>query len=53
MGKGTGQSKPGTIEFLLLPPVATAGLSSDEEVQALVAQIHTTIARELRVAESK
>ncbi len=52
MGKGTGQSKPGTIEFVLLPPVATAGLSSDEEVQALVEQIHTTIARELRVAES-
>ncbi|CAN5825134.1 lysophospholipid acyltransferase family protein [soil metagenome] len=53
MGKGTGQSKPGTIEFELLPPVATAGLSSDEEVQALVKQIHTAIARKLRVPKSK
>ena len=53
MGKGTGQSKPGTIEFVLLPPVATIGLSSDEDVQALVRQIHTTIARELGVPESK
>ena len=53
MGKGTGQSKPGTIEFVLLPPVATIGLSSDEDVQALVKQIHSTIARELRVPESK
>ncbi len=52
MGKGTGQSKPGTIEFVLLPPVATVGLSSDEDVQVLVKHIHTTIARELRVAES-
>lgn len=53
MGKGTGHSRPGTIEFVLLPPVGTAGISSDEDVQALVNQIHTTIARELRVAESK
>jgi len=53
MGKGTSHSRPGTIEFVLLPPVATAGLSSDEGVQALVKQIHLTIARELRVAEAK
>ncbi|MCM3870818.1 MAG: 1-acyl-sn-glycerol-3-phosphate acyltransferase [Pyrinomonadaceae bacterium] len=51
MGKGTGHSKPGTIDFVLLPPVATIGLSSDEDVQALVKQVHTTIARELGVPE--
>ena len=53
MGKGTGQSEPGTIEFVLLPPVATVGLSSDEDVQALVNHIHTVIARELRVPEAR
>jgi 1-acyl-sn-glycerol-3-phosphate acyltransferase len=53
MGKGTGQSKPGIIEFVLLSPVATTGLSTDEDVQGLVKQIHTAIARELRVTESK
>ncbi|MFN2512057.1 MAG: lysophospholipid acyltransferase family protein [Pyrinomonadaceae bacterium] len=53
MGKGTGHSRPGTIEFVLLPPVATAGLSSDEDVQALVKQIHSTIARELGLGEAK
>lgn len=53
MGKGTGQSKPGTIEFVLLRPVATVGLSSDADVQALVDLIHTTIARELQMPESK
>lgn len=52
MGKGTGQSKPGTIEMLLLPPVATEGLSSDGDVQRLVQHIHTAIARELRVSEA-
>jgi 1-acyl-sn-glycerol-3-phosphate acyltransferase len=53
MSKGTGQSKPGIIEFVLLPPVPTTGLSTDEDVQGLVKQIHTAIARELRVSESK
>lgn len=53
MGKGTGHSWPGTIEFVLLPPIATAGLSSDEDVQALVKQTHTAIAQELGVAETK
>jgi 1-acyl-sn-glycerol-3-phosphate acyltransferase len=53
MGKGTGHSKPGTIEFVILPPVNTAGLSSDEDVQALVKQIHITIGQELGVPEPK
>jgi 1-acyl-sn-glycerol-3-phosphate acyltransferase len=53
MGKGTGQAKSGTIEFVLLPPVSTTGLSSDEDVQGLVKQVHTMIGRELSVAESK
>jgi 1-acyl-sn-glycerol-3-phosphate acyltransferase len=53
MGKGTGQAKPGTIEIVMLRPVATVGVSSDEDVQALVTQIHTMIGRELGVAESK
>lgn len=53
MGRGTGQSKPGIIEFVLLPPVGTIGLATDQEVQALVKQIHTTIALELCLPESK
>jgi 1-acyl-sn-glycerol-3-phosphate acyltransferase len=47
MGKGTGQSKPGLIDFVMLPPVPTARLSSDDDVQALVNQVHSVIAREL------
>jgi 1-acyl-sn-glycerol-3-phosphate acyltransferase len=48
MGKGTGHSKPGTMDFVLLPPVATEGLSSDQDVQNLVQKIHTTIAEALQ-----
>src|SRR4030095_14086418 len=33
MGKGTGRARPGTIEMVMLPPVSTTGLSSDEDVQ--------------------
>lgn len=52
MGKGTGRSKPGTIEFVLLPPVPTRGLASDEEVQDLVKRVHAMIGRELGVSDS-
>src|ERR1700704_6498992 len=31
MGKGTGEARPGTIEMVILPPVPTIGVSSDEE----------------------
>lgn len=47
MGKGTGQSKPGLIDFVILPPINTAGLSSDEDVQGLVNHVHSVIASEL------
>jgi 1-acyl-sn-glycerol-3-phosphate acyltransferase len=51
MGKGTGQSKPGTIEFVMLPPVPTAGRSSDEDVQNLIKVVHATIAQELLTSD--
>jgi 1-acyl-sn-glycerol-3-phosphate acyltransferase len=51
MGKGTGRSKPGTIEIVLLRPVTTVGISSDEDVQALVKQVHTMIGQELGITE--
>jgi 1-acyl-sn-glycerol-3-phosphate acyltransferase len=47
MGKGTGEAKAGTIEMVLLPPVSTAGLSTDDEVKQLVDQVHAVIAKEL------
>lgn len=47
MGKGTGEARAGTIEMVLLPPIETAGLSTDEDVERLIRQVHTRIAEEL------
>ena len=49
MGKRTGECKPGTIEMILLPPIETAGLASDEDVKRLVERVRTRIAEELGV----
>jgi 1-acyl-sn-glycerol-3-phosphate acyltransferase len=53
MGKGTGEARPGTIEMVFLPPVETAGLSTDEDVERLIAQVHKSIAEELGLKESE
>lgn len=47
MGKGTGEARAGTIEMIMLPPVSTAGVSTDEEVKRLVAHVHSVIGKEL------
>ena len=47
MGKGTGEAKPGTIEMIMLPPVSTAGVTTDEDVRRLVNRVHSTIGKEL------
>jgi 1-acyl-sn-glycerol-3-phosphate acyltransferase len=52
MGKGTGEAVPGTIEMVILPPVQTTGLSTDEDVESLIARVHALIAAELGVKES-
>jgi 1-acyl-sn-glycerol-3-phosphate acyltransferase len=49
MGKGTGVAKSGTIEFVLLPPISTAGVSTDDEVNQLVQHVHRVVERELSV----
>jgi 1-acyl-sn-glycerol-3-phosphate acyltransferase len=47
MGKGTGEARSGTIEMIILPPISTAGVSSDEEVKQLLQRVHTMIGNEL------
>jgi len=47
MGKGTGQARPGIIEMVLLEPVETEGLSTDEEVSSLTNHVRSLIAEEL------
>jgi 1-acyl-sn-glycerol-3-phosphate acyltransferase len=50
MGKGTGTARPGTIEMVILPPVETTGLSTDEDVKRLSAAVRARIAEELERA---
>jgi 1-acyl-sn-glycerol-3-phosphate acyltransferase len=52
MGKGTGEARPGTIEMVILPPVETAGLSTDEHIEHLIARVHASIAAELGVGRT-
>ncbi len=47
MGKGTGVSRPGTIEMVIMPPVPTDGLSTDEDVERLIQTVRMRIAQEL------
>ena len=47
MGKGTGEASSGTIEMVILPPVQTAGVSTDQEINDLVYEVRQQIAATL------
>ena len=47
MGKGTGEARAGTIEMIMLPPVSTTDIATDEDVKRLVDRVHSIIGKEL------
>jgi len=47
MGKGTGEARSGTIEMVFLPPVDTVGMTTDDDVNQLIASVRDSIGREL------
>lgn len=49
MGKGTGEARSGTIEMAIMAPVETAALSTDEDINHLIAEVRQTIARVLAI----
>jgi len=49
MGKGTGEARPGTIEMVFLPPVETAWVDDDDDLNKLVQQVQEMIMKELRI----
>ena len=49
MGKGTGAARPGTIDMVLLEPIETEGLKTDEDVKRLAERTRALIAEELGV----
>ena len=51
MGKGTGVCSPGRIEMVVLAPIATAGLTADNDIRRLASHVRSLVARELGFAE--
>lgn len=51
MGKGTGEAKSGTIEMVIMRPVPTTGLATDEDINKLIANVRGSIAEELGLRE--
>ncbi len=49
MGKGRGEAWPGTIEMVLLPPVDTSHVKTDEDLDQLVANVQRLIMNEIGV----
>lgn len=47
MGRGTGEAWPGTIEMVIMQPVETSWVSTDEDLQTLVDGIQGAIMKEL------
>src|SRR6476659_6813707 len=47
MGKGTGEARFGTLDMVMLPPIPTAGCSTDEDVKKLVDCVQALIREEL------
>ncbi len=47
MGKGTGEARAGTIEMVLMSPVETIDVSTDDNVNQLIADVRARIAAEL------
>jgi len=47
MGKGTGEARSGTLEMVLMSPVETVGVSTDDEMNQFVFRVRAMIAAEL------
>jgi 1-acyl-sn-glycerol-3-phosphate acyltransferase len=47
MGKGTGEARSGTIEMVLMKPIDTRYLTTDEDIDRLITNVRAQIANEL------
>jgi len=48
MGKRTGEARSGTIEMVFMKPIDTARLTTDDDIDRLIAEVHALIAKELK-----
>jgi 1-acyl-sn-glycerol-3-phosphate acyltransferase len=51
MGKGTGEATSGTIEMVIMEPVSTKEIATDEDINKLIANVRGSIANELGLRE--
>jgi 1-acyl-sn-glycerol-3-phosphate acyltransferase len=51
MGKGTGEAWPGTIDMVMMPPVETSWVKTEEDLDALVRDVQGIIMRELGITK--
>jgi 1-acyl-sn-glycerol-3-phosphate acyltransferase len=51
MGKGTGEAKSGTIEMVIMQPVPTKEIATDDDINKLIANVRGSIAKELGLLE--
>jgi hypothetical protein len=47
MGKGTGEAKSGTIEMVMMKPVPTDSVQTDEDMTRFIHGVRQSIAHEL------
>jgi 1-acyl-sn-glycerol-3-phosphate acyltransferase len=50
MGKGTSEARSGTLEMVILKPLSTAGIKTDDDVNELISRVRNLIAIELGVS---
>ena len=48
MGKGTGEARSGTIEMVFMKPIDTVGLTTDDDIDHLVADVRALVENELK-----
>jgi 1-acyl-sn-glycerol-3-phosphate acyltransferase len=48
MGKGTGIARSGTLEMVFMPPVEMVNVSTDDEMNRVVSDVHAQIEAELK-----
>jgi 1-acyl-sn-glycerol-3-phosphate acyltransferase len=50
MGKGTGEAKSGTLEVVVMSPVETTSLSTDDDINQLITNVRASISEALGVS---
>ncbi len=53
MGKGTGEARSGTIEMVIMKPIPTNNVSTDDDINELITASRGAIAQELGLAAMK